>query len=167
MIGSSLPTLIKYTNSYEMCLFPLGRLKETHLIHHVVIIHCTKAQVLLWRLGYQVTWTLSKVDSSFGPEGVRFRESWLYNKLPVNSPIQRLLKNMNLTVFWYNCNMNQLRKEKRKSITICLVVKNVFSRCEVVTFASCLTTSTAMGSSVRDNDANAFLSWEFKSTYLE
>ena len=72
MTGTSL-ILIKYTNSYELCWVPLGRLKEAHPVHHVVIVHCTKTRtkVSIWRFGYQVTWTLSKADSSFGPEGVR------------------------------------------------------------------------------------------------
>ena len=44
MTGTSLD-LTKYTNSYELCWVPLGRLKETHPVRHVVIVHCTKALV--------------------------------------------------------------------------------------------------------------------------
>ena len=49
------PGLIKYTNSYELCWVPLGRLKETQPVRQVIIVHCTKALVSVWRFGYQVT----------------------------------------------------------------------------------------------------------------
>ena len=58
--------------------------KREQPVCRVIIVRCTKALVSIWRFGYQVTWTLSKADtsktdSSFGPDVVRFRESWLYS----------------------------------------------------------------------------------------
>ena len=80
MTGMSLD-LIKYTNSYDLCWVPLGRLKETHPVSHVVIVHYTKALVPISRFGYQITWTLSKADTSLKQTVAlvpSFRESWLY-----------------------------------------------------------------------------------------
>ena len=54
MTGMSLD-LIKYTNSYDLCWVPLGRLKERHPVSHVVIVHYTKALVPISRFGYQIT----------------------------------------------------------------------------------------------------------------
>ena len=45
-------------------LASLGWLKEMQPVCHVIIVHCKKALVSIWRFGYfQVTWTVSKVDT--------------------------------------------------------------------------------------------------------
>ena len=66
-----------------------------------------------WRFGYQVTWALSKADSSFGPEGVRFRESresWRWYRVSQSSN-------------WYFAKWDGFRSE-----ALCLEKEAVFRR---------------------------------------